>query len=132
MGEIFRDSIENECHACIFTKEEKMVKCSFCMAQKIIKGKWKLLIIRDLQNKTKRFSEIQKDISITQSSLSKQLRELEEDGIVLRKAFDEIPPRVEYSLSPIGHRFVSVLKELDNWGIDYIKYTIENKGRSKN
>ncbi len=92
----------------------------------LIGEKWKVLILRDLIEGTKRFGELKKSIgSISQKMLTQQLREMEEDGLVLRKAYAEIPPRVEYSLTEDGISLKSVLDSMWAWGEKYkekIKY----------
>lgn len=86
----------------------------------LIGEKWKVLILRDLIEGTKRFGELKKSIgSISQKMLTQQLREMEEDGLVVRKAYAEIPPRVEYSLTEDGVSLKSVLDSMWNWGMEY-------------
>ena len=92
-------------------------QCGMNKLQKIIGGKWKLLILWSLRDKTKRFGELSREFSfITQSMLTKQLRELEDDGFVNRYVYREVPPRVEYSLTELGRKFIPLLTELDSWG----------------
>jgi DNA-binding HxlR family transcriptional regulator len=82
--------------------------CSAETALKIISGRWKLLILRLLFEEVKRFGELQKDLpGITQKVLTQQLRELELDGIVHRQVYAQIPPKVEYSLTPLGETLSS-------------------------
>lgn len=86
--------------------------------QKILGGKWKLEILyyiafRDIH----RFGELRRQLGeITESSLTKQLRELEADGFLIRHDFKEIPPRVEYTLSDLGSSFIDVIDYMKNWG----------------
>lgn len=71
----------------------------------MISDKWKVLILRDLLTGTKRFGELKKSLTgVSQKVLTSQLREMEENGLVERKAYPEVPPRVEYSLTPLGRR----------------------------
>lgn len=85
--------------------------------------KWKALIIRDLLTGTKRFSEIKKSVKgITQRVLSYSLKELEADGIVLRKDYNTVPPKVEYSLTDVGYSLLPVLNAMASWGTDYKRY----------
>ncbi|MBK5252914.1 MAG: helix-turn-helix transcriptional regulator [Peptostreptococcaceae bacterium] len=96
--------------------------CPICMTQKVMKGKWKLPIIWLLKDNTLRFSEIQKSIpNVTQTYLSKQLKSLENDQLVIRKSYNQIPPKVEYSLSATGKDFIKVLDYMNVWGISYIQ-----------
>ncbi len=95
--------------------------CPVEVALDIIDGKWKLRILYFLQDKTLRYNEIQEKIpAITQKVLTTQLRQLEKDGIVTRRAYAEIPPRVEYSLTPIGEKLINVYKALNTWALEYI------------
>lgn len=84
----------------------------------IIGGKWKMKIIYELAcGSTLRYSELKRNISlITHKMLSSQLRELESDGIVTRKEYPQIPPKVEYSLSEKGLSLVPLMNEMCNWG----------------
>jgi DNA-binding HxlR family transcriptional regulator len=83
----------------------------------LIGGKWKGVILFRLLEGTKRFGELRRLLcKITQRSLTQQLRELEADGLVARKVYAEVPPRVEYSLTPRGHSLEPVLAALMEWG----------------
>jgi DNA-binding HxlR family transcriptional regulator len=86
----------------------------------LIGDKWKVLILRDLIDGTKRFGELKKSIgSISQKVLTQQLREMEEDGLVGRKVYAEVPPRVEYSLTEDGMSLKPVLDSMWAWGKQY-------------
>ena len=86
----------------------------------LISSKWKVLIVRDLLAGTKRFGELQRSVgNVSQKVLTAQLREMEEDGLVNRKAYPEVPPRVEYSLTELGRSLEPVLSALWNWGETY-------------
>ena len=86
----------------------------------LISSKWKVLIVRDLLAGTKRFGELQRSVgNVSQKVLTAPLREMEEDGLVDRKAYPEVPPRVEYSLTKLGRSLESVLSALWNWGEVY-------------
>ena len=86
----------------------------------LISSKWKVLIVRDLLAGTKRFGELQRSVgNVSQKVLTAQLREMEEDGLVDRKAYPEVPPRVEYSLTELGRSLEPVLSALWNWGETY-------------
>ena len=94
----------------------------------LISNKWKVLIIRDLLSGTKRFGELKKSITgISQKVLTSNLREMEEDGLLNREVFAEVPPRVEYSLTETGESLSMVLKPLEKWGKNYQKMKSDNK-----
>ena len=83
----------------------------------LIDGKWKGVILFHLQSGTQRFGELRRRMPrITQRMLTKQLRALEEDGLIIRKVYAEVPPRVEYCLSEIGESLRSVIDTLKQWG----------------
>lgn len=86
----------------------------------LIGDKWKVLILKELIRGTKRFGELKKAIgSISQKVLTQQLRSMEEDGLVIRKVFAEVPPRVEYSLTEDGKSLRPILKAMYRWGEEY-------------
>jgi len=100
--------------------------CPYTTAQKVLSGKWSIIILYYLGKKTMRFGELQRQLpDLTQSTLTKQLRALEENGLIERKIYPQVPPKVEYSLSDIGIKFKKVLDELAIWGNEYIK-TLKN------
>lgn len=83
----------------------------------LISNRWKTLIIRDLLDGTKRFSQLMRSVGgISQKVLTSNLREMEADGLVHREVFAEVPPRVEYSLTPLGESLRPVLDALAQWG----------------
>ncbi len=95
-------------------------KCPVETTLKLIGEKWKILIIRDLLNGTKRFGELKKACSgISQKVLTTNLRAMEDDGLVIRKVFPEVPPRVEYTLTDVGYSLAPVLNAMASWGTDY-------------
>ncbi|CAH2211775.1 positive regulator of hxlAB expression (formaldehyde sensing) [Tepidibacter aestuarii] len=105
----------------------KSLNCPTTLAQNLIAGKWKILIMWHLRNEVKRFNELQKDMpEIKQAYLTKQLRELEQDELIHREVYKVVPPKVEYSLTPIGEKLLPVLVELRKWGMEYMDY-INNK-----
>lgn len=102
-------------------------KCPYTTAQKVLSGKWSILILYHLGIKTMRFGELQRQLpELTQSTLTKQLRALEDFGLIERKIYPQVPPKVEYSLSDVGIKFKKVLAELAIWGSEYIK-TLKEK-----
>lgn len=86
----------------------------------IIGGKWKALILYHLDSETRRFNELQRLMpAITQRMLTLQLRELETDGIVHREVYAQVPPKVEYSLTPFGLTLMPVIAAMHAWGVEY-------------
>lgn len=102
--------------------EPKDEKC-FCPLEKtlsIIGGKWTLLILWNLYNGTKRFGQLQKSLQgISPKTLSQRLQELEKEGIVNKKVFPEVPPRVEYSLTPKGEGLKKIVIAIAEWGNEH-------------
>ena len=85
----------------------------------MISDKWKVIILCKLRTQTLRFNELMRALNgISQRVLTQQLRELEYDGLVERKVFAEVPPRVEYSLTALGRSLVPVLEQLEQWARD--------------
>jgi len=100
----------------------KTYSCSVAIVQDIFNDKWKLGIIWHLLEGEKRYKELFEEIhAITQKTLTVKLRELEEKQVIARKIFPEIPPKVVYSLTPIGEKLRPVLKEMYDWGVSYVK-----------
>lgn len=88
----------------------------------LIGDKWKVLILRDLFTGTKRFSELKKSLNgVTQKMLTQQLRSLEQDEIIERKVYPVVPPKVEYSLTPLGRSLEPIIDSLRKWGEDFKK-----------
>lgn len=86
-------------------------------AVQLIGGRWKLLIMASLEKRTLRYSELHKSIEqITERMLTLQLRELEDDGIVKRTVYPQVPPKVEYELTEIGKELIPILMQLSDWG----------------
>ncbi len=94
-----------------------------CPAQttlKAISGRWKLLILWELLSGTKRFGQLQKALTgVTQKMLTQQLREMESDGIIHRKVYAEVPPKVEYSLTKLGESLQPILIAMDKFGENF-------------
>lgn len=103
----------------MLTREE-MPACPVATTVQLIGSKWKLLIMRNLLAGTQRFGELKKTIpGISQKVLTDSLRSMEEDGIVNRKVYAEVPPRVDYSLSELGETMRPIIKSMEVWGTNY-------------
>lgn len=86
----------------------------------LIGDKWKVLILRELVSGTKRFGELKRSIgSISQKVLTAQLRDMEQTGLLIRKVYAEVPPRVEYTLTETGHSLKPILDAMQRWGEEY-------------
>ena len=96
-------------------------KCPYVTTQKVLQGKWAIVVLYHLSTGTKRFNELERLIpEVTRTVLTRQLRQLEQDKLIKRKVFAEVPPHVEYSLSILGAKFQKVLNEIEIFGLDYI------------
>lgn len=102
--------------------EPKLIyKCPVTKCMEVIGGKWKTVIIYLIFIGINRFGKLQRSCEgISKQMLTKQLRELEKDGIISRKIFAEMPPRVEYSMTPRGKTLMPILESLKNWGLKEI------------
>lgn len=101
-------------------KELLEIPCPVGITQNVISGKWKLVIIWELRDGIKRFNELQKSLpTIRQGYLTQQLRELEVDGLVHREVYKVVPPKVEYSLTHMGMKFLEVIDKMFEWGLVY-------------
>lgn len=86
----------------------------------LISDKWKVLILRDLLPGTKRFGELKKSLGhVSQKVLTSQLRQMEENGLLTRTVYPEVPPRVEYSLTDLGYSLKPILDAMSTWGQNY-------------
>ena len=95
--------------------------CPVARTARIISGKWTLLIIRDLASGVKRFNQRERSRSgISPKTLSERLSSLEEEGIIFRQTFAEVPPRVEYSLTEKGHDLVDVIESMRHYGQQWL------------
>jgi DNA-binding HxlR family transcriptional regulator len=104
-------------------QEDLFGRCPYVTAQKLLTGKWTLLIMHHLSTKSMRFNELHRTLPhLTQATLTKQLRMMEENGLIVRTVYNQIPPRVEYTLSELGERFSPVLNAIQEWGNAYIEY----------
>ena len=94
----------------------------------LISDRWKVLILRDLLSGTKRFGELKKSIgSISQKFLTSNLRSMEEDGLLTRKVYAEVPPRVEYTLTELGESLRPILFAMQEWGLAYQKQAAQKQ-----
>lgn len=111
------------------TMEERFGKCPYATAQSLISGKWAVLILLYLEEGPIRFNELLRKMpKMTHATLSVQLKSLEENGLVRRVQYEDIPPRVEYSLTDIGRKFHPVIAAMEVWGKEYIaRMQEENK-----
>ena len=101
----------------ISTNHIDEIVCPIARTAEIIGGKWTLLLIRDLASGVKRFNQLERSLhGISPKTLSERLRSLEEEGIIVRRTFAEVPPRVEYSLTEKGRDLVSVIESMRNYG----------------
>lgn len=105
-------------------KKELFGRCPYVTAQKVLTGKWSIYIMYLLSNGPVRFNELQRRMpeEMTHTTLSRQLKALEGEGLIIRTEYQQIPPKVEYRLSEIGEKFKNVLVVLEIWGNEYIKY----------
>ncbi|WP_042274309.1 winged helix-turn-helix transcriptional regulator [[Clostridium] dakarense] len=105
--------------------KENLPACPVEITLQLIGNRWKVLIIRELLDGTKRFGELKKSIgNITQKVLTSNLRSMEESGLVTRKVYAEVPPKVEYSLTETGYSLDPILKSMFDWGEGYKNKTI--------
>lgn len=110
--------------AATLTKEE-MPACPVATTVSLIGSKWKLLIIRNLLARPWRFNELKKDLDgISQKVLTDSLRSLENDGLITRTVYPEVPPRVEYALSELGLPMKPIIASMEAWGTEYQKQRI--------
>lgn len=103
----------------MLTKEE-LPECPVATTVALIGSKWKLLIIRNLLQRPWRFNELKRDLTgISQKVLTDSLRSMEEDGLITRTVYPEVPPRVEYALSDLGKTLKPILDSMVEWGNAY-------------
>ena len=100
----------------------KLPDCPVEMTLQLIGDKWKVLIIRDLLTGTKRFNELMRSVNgITQKVLTSHLRAMEQAGLITRKIYPQVPPKVEYTLTETGYSLKPILDSMVAWGTDYKK-----------
>jgi DNA-binding HxlR family transcriptional regulator len=101
-------------------EKKDLPACPVATTVGIIGSKWKLLILRDILSGPRRFGELQKGLEgISQKVLTDSLRTMEQDGIITRTAYPEVPPRVEYSLSELGETMRPIILAMESWGKEY-------------
>jgi DNA-binding HxlR family transcriptional regulator len=101
-------------------KKEELPECPVATTVALIGSKWKLLIIRNLLQRPWRFNELKKNLDgISQKVLTDSLRSMEEDGLITRTVYPEVPLRVEYALSDLGQSLKPVLDSMVEWGSNY-------------
>lgn len=101
-------------------------RCPFATSQKVLAGKWVLLILHELAEGPVRFRELERRLNPIQATLTRALRQMEHDGLISRKVYATVPPKVEYSLSEMGAEFRTVLTALESWGLKYIEFMKES------
>lgn len=103
------------------TTKKSELKCPVTALFQLIGGKWKPVILYCLRSEKRRFGEISARIpDLSRKVLTQQLKELEEDGLIKRKQYKEIPPRVEYELTDFGRSLAPVLNEMEKWGLEHM------------
>ena len=110
-----------------FVEKNLFGVCPFFTTQQLFLGKWLFPILNELSTGAKRFGQLQKQFGITRTTLSQQLKTLENEGLVHREVFPEVPPHVEYSLTELGKSFQPVLDSIEIWGNEYIKFLKSRK-----
>ncbi len=110
-------------------KKNLFGKCPYLTSQKVLSGKWSMYIMHLLSDGPVRFNELQRKMpeEMTHTTLSRQLKTLEDEGLIVRTEYRQIPPKVEYRLSEIGEKFKIVLSSLEIWGNEYIEYLNSKK-----
>ncbi|WP_347490149.1 winged helix-turn-helix transcriptional regulator [Desulfoscipio sp. XC116] len=115
-----KEKWHEECHM-----KEKCLKydvCPMILVQKIVSGKWKILILWYLSYSTLRFNDIKKRLPyVTQKMLTQQLRSLEKDKLIFRKVYPVVPPKVEYGLTEIGKKIIPILEMMHGFGAEYLE-----------
>lgn len=102
---------------------ENIYTCPYLATQSVLSGKWNILLLHHIEEGPIRFNELHRRLEgISQATLTKQLRQLETDGLILRKVYAQVPPKVEYELSDIGREFKQVLEQIEVFGEKYIDF----------
>lgn len=112
---------------------KELPACPVEITLQLISSKWTVLIIRELSDGTKRFGELKNSLeNITQKVLTNNLKEMEKNGLVIRKVYPEVPPRVEYSLTDIGRSLQPILDSMFDWGNNYRQNQIQIEKMQQN
>ena len=107
----------------------KLPACPVETTLMLIGDKWKVLILRDLMNGTRRFGDLKRSIgAVSQKVLTAQLRDMEDKGLLTRRVYAEVPPRVEYTLTETGYSLKPILDSMVAWGSDYQKKNSTHEG----
>lgn len=113
------DKRHEDCH--MREQCEKYDKCPMVLFHDLVSGKWKILIMWYLSYDILRYSDIKNKLpDVTRKMLTQQLRSLEEDGLIFRKVYPVVPPKVEYGLTEAGSRIIPILKMMHGFGADYL------------
>ncbi len=116
----------------ITKRDRHEIACPVEAALEVIGGKWKGILLYHLFDGTKRFNELRKLVpAITQRMLTRQLRELEADGVVARRVYAQVPPKVEYSMTQMGLELEPILRELQQWGVSHFDIIIRKSDRNQ-
>jgi len=108
-----------------FQLNDKSYHCPVELTLNVVGGKWKVLLLWNLKGGVKRYGELKKLVpGITHKMLTQQLRELEDDGVISRKVYEIVPPRVEYSLTQRGEQLRPILEMMGQWGTQFL--TVED------
>lgn len=103
------------------TEPDVKLTCAVEATLKVIGGRWKVLILRELFQGVKRFNQLHRALhGITQKMLTQQLREMEHEGLIHREVYLQVPPKVEYSLTPLGESLKPILDAMHEWGIQFL------------
>lgn len=105
--------------------KENLPECPVATTVQLIGSKWKLLILRNLRVRPWRFNELKRDLNgISQKVLTESLRSMEDDGLIIRTVYPEVPVRTEYSLSETGKSMLPIIQAMEDWGNAYKKNEI--------
>lgn len=111
--------------------DKKLPACPVETTLMLISDRWKVLILRDLMDGTKRFGELKRSVgSVSQKVLTSNLRSMEETGLLTRKVYAEVPPRVEYTLTETGYSLKPILDAMVAWGTEYKQKVEAGGGRT--